>query len=71
MTKDVIVDEVRRVREELIKRYGGLDGWIQHLQEMDRQRARKVKNPSPKRKAAVAKKKPKRTTKARNSRVVK
>jgi hypothetical protein len=43
MSRDVIVDEVRRVREELVKRYGGLDGWIEHLQEMDRERARSAK----------------------------
>ena len=39
---DVIVDEVRRVRDELVKKYGGLDGWIQHLQAMDRERGRKT-----------------------------
>jgi hypothetical protein len=61
MSVDVIVDEVRRVRDELVKRYGGLDGWIEHLQAMDRERARKakrrtVKKPIPKlrsRKAAA------------------
>jgi hypothetical protein len=42
----VIVDEVRRVREELVKRYGGLGGWIEHLQGMDRDRARKAKRPT-------------------------
>jgi len=36
------VDELRRVRHELVKRYGGLDGWIQHLQAMDRERRRKA-----------------------------
>jgi hypothetical protein len=40
--KDVIVDEVRRVRQELVKKYGGLDGWIRQLQAMDRERGRKV-----------------------------
>ena len=39
MSHDVIVDEVRRIRDELVKRYGGLDGWIQHLQAADRERA--------------------------------
>ena len=43
MSRDVIVDEVRRVREELVKRHGGLDGWIAHLQAMDRARRRKTK----------------------------
>ena len=44
MSRDVIVDEVRRVREELVKRYGGLDGWIDHLQAMDRARLNKSKS---------------------------
>ena len=43
MRRDVIVDEVRRVRENLVKRYGGLDGWIEHLQAMDRERVRRAK----------------------------
>ena len=43
MTRDVIVDEIRRVRDELVKRHGGLDGWIAHLQAMDRARRRKAK----------------------------
>ncbi len=48
MSGDVIVDEVRRVRDRLVQRYGGLDGWIEHLQEMDRERARKAKKRSAK-----------------------
>lgn len=43
MSLDPIVDEVRRVRDELVKTYGGLDGWIDHLQTMDQARARKAK----------------------------
>ena len=38
MNGDAIVDEARRTRDELVKRYGGLDGWIAHLQGMDRER---------------------------------
>jgi transcription-repair coupling factor (superfamily II helicase) len=41
--KDPIVDEVRRVREELIQRYGGIDGYFKHLQAMDRARLFKAK----------------------------
>jgi hypothetical protein len=43
MKGDVIVEEVQRVRDALVKRHGGLDGWIEHLQAMDRERARKSK----------------------------
>jgi hypothetical protein len=49
---DPIVDEVRRVREELIERYGGLHGYIKHLQTMDRERARKMKQRSAKKLAS-------------------
>ncbi len=42
MSVDPIVDEVRRVRDELVKKYGGLDGWIDHLQTMDQARASKA-----------------------------
>ena len=42
MSADVIVDEVRRVRDELVKQYGGFDGWIAHLQAIDRERAAKM-----------------------------
>ena len=38
MSSDVIVEEARRARDELVQKYGGLDGWIEHLQAMDQQR---------------------------------
>jgi hypothetical protein len=38
---DVIVDEIRRVREELIRRYGGIDGYFKRCQAQERaQRSR-------------------------------
>ena len=43
MITDSNVEEVRRVREELIKRHGGLDGYMKHLQAMDRERNRTTK----------------------------
>ena len=43
MSFDPIVDEVRRVRDDLVKKYGGLEGWIDHLQSMDEARACKTK----------------------------
>ena len=42
MSVDPIVDEVRRVRDELVKKHGGLDGWIDHLQTMDQSRVSKA-----------------------------
>jgi len=42
---DPIVDEVRRVREELIERHGGLDGYLRYCAQQDRRRARQQKRP--------------------------
>jgi hypothetical protein len=33
---DINVEEVWRVREELIKSFGGIDGYFQHCQAQDR-----------------------------------
>ena len=33
---DVIVEQVRRVREELVNRYGGIDGYFRHCQAQER-----------------------------------
>jgi hypothetical protein len=50
--RDVIVEEVRRVREEVIKSFGGISGYFQHCQSLDRASAarhqtRKRKQPLP------------------------
>ncbi len=33
---DIIVEQVRRVRDELIDRYGGIDGYFKHCQAQER-----------------------------------
>jgi hypothetical protein len=33
---DPILDEIWRVREELIKKHGGLDGYFAYVQKLDR-----------------------------------
>ena len=33
---DIIVEQIRRVREELINRYGGIDGYFKHCQAQER-----------------------------------
>lgn len=40
---DPILEEVWRVREELLKRYGGIDGYFRHIQAVDRAHRRKAK----------------------------
>lgn len=68
---DPIVDEVRRVREELIDRHGGLDGYIKHLQAMDRERAREAKQRAAKKTASNGRKSRTRSARSGLGRVVK
>ena len=39
---DPIVDEGRRVREELIERHGGLESYLRYCERQDRRRARQT-----------------------------
>jgi hypothetical protein len=41
--KDVIVEEVRRIREELIQQHGGIDGYFKHCQDQERRGATRPK----------------------------
>ena len=34
MTDDPIVKEIHKIREELLEQYGGFDGYIKHLEEL-------------------------------------
>ncbi|HYV36597.1 MAG TPA: hypothetical protein VE988_12870 [Gemmataceae bacterium] len=40
---DANVEEVRRVREDLIKSFGGINGYFQHCQAQDRAAAGRLK----------------------------
>jgi hypothetical protein len=40
---DPMLEEIWRVREELIKRHGGVHGYLRFLRELDRERVRKAK----------------------------
>lgn len=43
---DPILDEIARVRQELVKKHGGLDGYIRYVQKLDRARRKKRKKTS-------------------------
>ncbi len=43
MSEDPIIEMVQRASEACIRKYGGMDGWIKHLQAMDHERARKAR----------------------------
>lgn len=40
---DPILEEIWRVREVLLKKHGGLDGYFKYVQQLDRQRRRQMK----------------------------
>jgi hypothetical protein len=40
---DPILDEIWRVREELIKKHGGFDGYFAYIQKLDRAHRRRNK----------------------------
>jgi len=61
MKEDVIVAEVRRVREKLIKQYGGFEGYMDHIQEMDAIRLKKMEAREVKKETIAKKPKPKTT----------
>jgi hypothetical protein len=46
---DPILDEIWRVREELIKKHGGLDGYFAYVQKLDRAHRRRGQRPVVKR----------------------
>lgn len=39
---DPLIDDVRRVRESLVRKYGGLRGWAEHLRELQKRHPEKV-----------------------------
>jgi hypothetical protein len=60
--KDDIVEEIRRIREELIQRHGGIDGYFKHCQEQERQGETRSKPRTRKRPARAAIRKVTKTT---------
>jgi hypothetical protein len=45
---DPILEEIWRVRQELIKQHGGLEGYFQYVQKIDRARRQRGRRPSAK-----------------------
>jgi hypothetical protein len=52
---DPILEEIWRVREELLKKHGGLEGYLKYVQKVDRaqrKRKRRPENGAPRRRRA-------------------
>ena len=55
---DELLEEIWRVREELIKKHGGWDGYVKYAQKLERahgQRRKKSRGPRTRQRRAVAK----------------
>ena len=48
MTEDPIVEELHRIREEMLEEYGGLEGLVKHLREMQAEMPERVVSLAPK-----------------------
>ena len=48
MTEDPIVEELHRIREEMLEQYGGLEGLVKHLRQMQAEMPGRVVRLEPK-----------------------
>jgi hypothetical protein len=48
MTEDPVVEELHRIREEMLEQHGGLEGLVRHLREMQAQMPDRVVTLEPK-----------------------
>jgi hypothetical protein len=48
MSEDPIVAEVHKTRERLLEEYGGMEGFLQHVREMQKQMKDRVVRLAPK-----------------------
>jgi hypothetical protein len=37
MTEDPIVKEIHKIREDLLEQYGGFDGYVKHIEELQQE----------------------------------
>jgi hypothetical protein len=49
MAGDPIVDEIHKIRENLLEQYGGLDGYFEHLKEVQEELKDRVVTREPRR----------------------
>jgi hypothetical protein len=49
MHEDPIVEEIHKIREQLLEEHGGLDGYVAHLQKMQERMKDRVVSREPRR----------------------
>jgi len=55
MTDDPIVEELHRTREELLEQYGGFDGYLKHIDELQEELTDRIVSREPRRLAPSSK----------------
>jgi hypothetical protein len=49
MVEDPIVEEIHRIREQLLERYGGSDGYMKHIEELQEELKDRIVSREPRR----------------------
>jgi hypothetical protein len=52
MAEDPIVEEIHRIREQLLERYGGSDGYRKHIEELQQELKDRIVSREPRRPVA-------------------
>jgi hypothetical protein len=55
MADDPIVEELHRTREELLEQYGGFDGYLKHIDELQEELRDRIVSREPRRPAPSSK----------------
>jgi hypothetical protein len=42
MAEDPIVEEIHKIREELLEQYGGFDGYMKHVEELQEEFKKRI-----------------------------
>ena len=56
MTEDPIVEEIHKIREELLEEYGGLDAYMQHIEELQKELKERLVTREPRRPVTTGRK---------------
>ena len=48
MTEDLVVEELHRIREQMLEQYGGLEGLVRHLREIQAEMPERIVSLPPK-----------------------
>lgn len=53
MAKDPIVAEIHKIREDLLREHGGMDGYMRHLEDLQKQLKGRIVRRKPRKPAVI------------------